>query len=91
MDLHSDPRISLTENKDNECNQDAKLLFPGNDYCNEKQKPMANCDDYTYCTLDRGSEVRMPFHDTAVCIEGDVAQDFSHHFVQLWNNAKLDK
>ena len=33
----------------------------------------------------------MPFHDTAVCIEGDAANDLAHHFVQLWNHAKLDK
>lgn len=33
----------------------------------------------------------MPFHDVAICLEGESAMDFSHHFVELWNNAKLDK
>ena len=33
----------------------------------------------------------MPWHDVAVVIEGEVASDFGHHFVHLWNNAKLDK
>jgi phosphatidylserine/phosphatidylglycerophosphate/cardiolipin synthase-like enzyme len=33
----------------------------------------------------------MPWHDVAVCIEGETATDFGRHFVQLWNNAKLDK
>lgn len=33
----------------------------------------------------------MPWHDVAVCFEGEAAMDFSHHFVELWNNAKLDK
>ena len=33
----------------------------------------------------------MPFHDCAVCIEGDSVNDLAHHFVQLWNNAKLEK
>jgi phospholipase D1/2 len=68
-----------------------QCFFPGNDYCNEKYKPMNKTEDHTFCTLDREREVRMPFHDTAVCIEGDTATDLSHHFVHLWNNAKLDK
>ena len=33
----------------------------------------------------------MPFHDIALLIEGEAANDFAHHFVHLWNNAKLDK
>jgi phosphatidylserine/phosphatidylglycerophosphate/cardiolipin synthase-like enzyme len=32
----------------------------------------------------------MPFHDTAVCIEGESAMDIGHHFVTLWNNAKIN-
>lgn len=32
----------------------------------------------------------MPFHDIAVMIEGDTANDLAHHFVQLWNHAKLN-
>lgn len=52
---------------------------------------MNKTEDHIFCTLDRDKEVRMPFHDTAVCIEGDTAIDLSHHFVHLWNNAILDK
>ena len=52
---------------------------------------MTNTEDHTFCTLDRQTETRMPFHDTAICIEGDTAMDLSHHFVHLWNNAMLDK
>lgn len=33
----------------------------------------------------------MPFHDTGVCLEGDVALDISHHFVHFWNNTMLEK
>lgn len=72
-------------------NDQEACLYPGNDYCNEKKKPMSHTEDPHFCSLDRPTEVRMPFHDTAVLVEGDVAQDLSHHFVQLWNNAKLDK
>lgn len=37
------------------------------------------------------TEPRMPFHDVGVCIEGDVATDFGLHFLQYWNNSKLEK
>ena len=66
-------------------------MFPGQDYCNEKKVALTKTDDHTYNTLDREKDVRMPFHDTAVCIEGDTATDLAHHFVLLWNHAKLDK
>ena len=33
----------------------------------------------------------MPWHDIGVVIEGDTAMDIAHHYVQLWNNAKLDQ
>jgi phosphatidylserine/phosphatidylglycerophosphate/cardiolipin synthase-like enzyme len=33
----------------------------------------------------------MPFHDVAVCIEGESVIDLCHHFVHYWNNTKLDK
>ena len=68
-----------------------QCFYPGNDYCNEKKKAMINTEDHAFCTLDKQSEARMPFHDTGICIEGDTATDFAHHFVHLWNNAKLDR
>jgi phosphatidylserine/phosphatidylglycerophosphate/cardiolipin synthase-like enzyme len=52
---------------------------------------MTHTEDHTYCSLNRATEMRMPFHDTAICIEGETAKDFAHHFVQFWNNAKLDR
>lgn len=33
----------------------------------------------------------MPFHDTAICIEGQTATDLAFHFVHLWNNVKFVK
>ena len=33
----------------------------------------------------------MPWHDVGVIVEGETATDLAHHFVHLWNNAKLDK
>lgn len=68
-----------------------QCFYPGNDYCNEKQKALTNTEDHTYCSLERQTEMRMPFHDTAVCIEGEAAKDIAHHFVHLWNNTKLDR
>ena len=33
----------------------------------------------------------MPFHDTAICIEGETVMDIAHHFVHLWNHVMLEK
>ena len=52
-------------------------------------KALENTEDHTYCSLDKELETRMPFHDTAVFIEGETATDLAHHFVHLWNNAKI--
>ena len=56
-------------------------LFPGNDYSNEKLRMQLNTEDHTYDTLDRNTEVRMPWHDVSVCFEGESASDFGRHFV----------
>lgn len=58
-----------------------QLLFPGKDFCNERNVPITNPEEFDLDTLDRESQARMPFHDTAVCIEGETASDLAHHFV----------
>ena len=84
-DLSSHPLVDLS-NDPNE-----KQLFPGQDYFNERRANMENDDDYKKCSIDREKQVRMPWHDVGIRIEGEVTLDYSHHFVHLWNNAKIDK
>ncbi len=71
--------------------QAEQCLFPGKDYANERNVAFSKLEEPNESCLNRETDARMPFHDTAVCIEGDSANDLAHHFVQLWNHAKLDK
>jgi hypothetical protein len=39
--------------------------------------------------IDRGSTSRMPWHDVAVCLWGQIARDVARHFIQRWNFTKV--
>lgn len=67
LDINNDPQMPQ--------------IFPGNDYSNEKLRVPVNCEDPTHNTLNREVEVRMPWHDIAVVVEGDTAMDIAHHYV----------
>ena len=56
-------------------------LWPGKDFSNERSRGIERPEDIFDDLLDRERDPRMPFHDTAVCIEGDAAHDIAHHFV----------
>eukprot|EP00347_Sterkiella_histriomuscorum_P022020 403331965 len=84
-DTRNHPLYDIGFNEEDQC------LFPGKDYANERNVPIKNPEDIMQSVLNRDGDARMPFHDTGVFIEGDTANDLSHHFVQLWNNAKLNK
>jgi len=40
-------------------------------------------------SLDRKSEPRLPWHDTACCVFGDPARDVASHFIQRFNFIKV--
>lgn len=72
---------------------DAKL-FPDDDYRNAcavptggpsltSRKPIKE-------KLDRSKHCRMPWHDTAIRVEGSAARDVSFNFIQRWNHARTD-
>jgi len=48
---------------------------------NERLRGPIDPTNHTIDSLNRELEVRMPFHDLVVCIEGDSAIDYAHHFV----------
>ena len=56
-------------------------MWPGADYVNERTRLIPDPENNRICSLDRATETRMPFHDMAMCIEGECAIDFSHHFI----------
>lgn len=74
-DTRNHPLFDIGNTDQDQC------LFPGNDFCNERNVPITKPEDHTESSLNREKDVRMPFHDTAVCIEGDTANDLAHHFV----------
>lgn len=56
-------------------------MFPGKDYVNERASGVSNPEEHDKDNMDRNSEIRMPWHDVGVCVEGQAAFDFVHHFV----------
>lgn len=67
--------------------ENGMVLFPGQDFFNERIADFEKVDDPEYSPIDRYSQPKLPWHDVAVKIEGPVAKDFVMHFVQYWNHA----
>jgi len=61
--------------------KDEQCLYPGKDYANERRVAFTRLEFPLESCLEREKAPRMPFHDTAVCIEGESASDLAHHFV----------
>jgi phosphatidylserine/phosphatidylglycerophosphate/cardiolipin synthase-like enzyme len=56
-------------------------FFPGIDYSNERIKGFTNIQSYEESLIDRNQETRMPWHDVAVKVLGEVVKDLSRHFI----------
>eukprot|EP00826_Nyctotherus_ovalis_P051542 TRINITY_DN6446_c0_g4_i5.p6 TRINITY_DN6446_c0_g4~~TRINITY_DN6446_c0_g4_i5.p6 ORF type:complete len:134 (+),score=43.96 TRINITY_DN6446_c0_g4_i5:152-553(+) len=67
--------------------ENGMVLFPGQDFFNERIADFDKVDDPEYSPIDRYSQPKLPWHDVAVKIEGPVVKDFVMHFVQYWNHA----
>jgi phospholipase D1/2 len=65
-------------------------FFPGIDYNNERINAFTNVQSYQNSLIDRNNQVRMPWHDIAVKVLGEVVKDLTRHFIQYWNFAKFD-
>lgn len=69
-------------------------LFPDDDYRNAclvpTGRPALTSAKPVKMALDRKRHVRMPWHDTAIRIEGTSARDVAFNFIQRWNHAKQD-
>lgn len=61
--------------------------FPGADYYNPLKRDITKGRNYSQCMIDQNYP-RMPWHDVAVMLKGQVARDFTSHFVMYWNHAR---
>jgi phospholipase D1/2 len=70
--------------------KNGKCYFPGLDYSNSRSCDFTNVVKYRNESINRNSQPRMPWHDVAVVIYGESAQDCARHFIEYWNHAKID-
>ncbi|XP_028397281.1 phospholipase D1-like [Dendronephthya gigantea] len=85
-----------TKTKEAKISRSRKLLgrarlWRGKDYSNPIIKDFVDLHKPEQDIIDRSSTNRMPWHDVAVCIWGQVARDVARHFIQRWNFTKLEK
>ena len=57
----------------------------GIDYHNSRIKGFEEIVDYKKEQIDRETQVRMPWHDTSLCVRGSAARDLASHFIEYWN------
>ena len=65
-------------------------IFPGKDYSNSRISDFVAVKDYEVEQISRDTTPRMPWHDLHLFVEGESAQDLGVHFIEYWNNAKID-
>lgn len=61
--------------------------FPGTDYYNPLKKDIVKSREFEKSMIDQ-SYPRMPWHDVAVMLKGDIVKDFTSHFITYWNHAR---
>ncbi|CAF4634970.1 unnamed protein product [Rotaria sp. Silwood1] len=65
-------------------------MFIGKDYSNLYEKDFEALDRYDEDYIDRKTIPRTPWHDEALVVFGQTARDVARHFIQRWNNHKLE-
>lgn len=63
----------------------------GKDYSNHYKSSIKNVPEYWSDQLDRTETPRMPWRDQAHVVIGESARDLARHFIQRWNQCKVDK
>lgn len=78
-------RIELKDVSDALENQaSANVLWRARDYVNFIIKDVDRPDLPDLDNVDRRTTARMPWHDIALCVEGDAARDVARHFIQRY-------
>ena len=65
-------------------NQFKNVLWPAKDYVNFILQDVVKPDLPFQDNVDRRFTARMPWHDVAVGVEGEVARDVARHFIQRY-------
>ncbi|CAF4116815.1 unnamed protein product, partial [Rotaria sordida] len=66
-------------------------FFIGKDYSNVYEKDFETLEKYSEDYIDRKLVPRMPWHDEALVVIGEIARDVARHFIQRWNIHKCEK
>ena len=62
-----------------------KIVFPGQDYNNARVMDFTDVANPFQNKLDRTKSSRMGWSDISISVQGTVAQDLRHHFIDRWN------
>ncbi|CAF1160558.1 unnamed protein product, partial [Didymodactylos carnosus] len=65
-------------------------FFIGKDYSNSYKKDFEFLEKYNEDYIERDKNPRMPWHDEALVVLGEVARDAARHFIQRWNIHKCE-
>lgn len=65
-------------------------MYPGIEYNNIRVQDIINVRSFELDQYER-EKARLPWHDVACMVEGEVVWDLSRHFIQYWNYASFEK
>ncbi|KAA0190070.1 Phospholipase D [Fasciolopsis buskii] len=82
---------SLLDDLDNLYKIGQRCTFIGQDYVNWNVCEPDGKEHAAKDLLDRQEVPRMPWHDVACVLSGQIASDFSRHFIQRWNAIRTSR
>jgi len=65
-------------------------VWNGIDYSNVRVADFVEVENWQQELISRHECPRMPWHDLAVCMKGQVVKDMAKHFREIWNHAVCD-
>ncbi|VDP82932.1 unnamed protein product [Echinostoma caproni] len=76
---------------DNLCEIGQRCTFVGQDYVNWNVSEPDGKEHAAKDLVDRNVVPRMPWHDIGCVLSGQIASDFSRHFIQRWNAIRTSR
>lgn len=68
---------------------DNNNFWCGKDYSNCRIADFRNVVNFEEELIEKNVVPRMPWHDVAVIVKGDILKDLTRHFIQYWNFVKI--